>query len=104
MVAGGVIKRPSEPSQERNGVGVGQRGADVALAYSSPRGSLPPDLPIDLPPSTSFLILLVLVNGRTTGLHSGRSLALIGLIQCRGEVGDPLPLLGSPLADTRRLV
>lgn len=52
--ASGVIKSPSEPSQERVRYGGGQRGADVGLAYSSPQGSSLLDLPIDLPPLPSF--------------------------------------------------
>lgn len=80
-VAGGVIKSPSEPSQERVGDGGGQRGADVGLAYSPPQGSSPLDLSIDLP--VFFLFLTpYLVNDCTTGLHSGVSLAKIS--QCSG--------------------
>lgn len=105
-------------------MGEGRGGADVSLPYSSPRGSSPPDLPIDLPPllfSSSFFF----VNGRTSGLHSGGSLTSISRrrrkgrkleaggeeVGCRGGgwEGDVVKVvpslhLGSPLADIGRLI
>lgn len=66
------------------GLGEGRGGADVSLPYSSPRGSSPPDLPIDLPPllfSSSFFF----VNGRTSGLRSGGSLTSISRRRRKGR-------------------
>ena len=65
------------------GLGEGRAGADVSLPYSLPRGSSPPDLPIDPPPFCSLPPFFI--NGRTSGLHSGGSLTSISCGRWKGR-------------------